>query len=317
MSSGARPDWSDLRLGLFVLAAVVPVAAGVFWLDEIQRLFAEGPELVVTADEIHGLEPGDGVWVAGHTAGRVTEISFVGTEGPEAGRVAVRLVLLRDAAPALRSDATARIGSGALLEPPVVKLSPGSPDAPPYDFADTLEVSALPGLEEFRALADSGRTALEQLREDADALARELEAGSGTLPRLRRDPELVARLARQRTRLARLEQAWNGNGMGALWRDTALHARAGVVAKRLRETSAATGADSTGGPAARIPPALGVLRARVDRLSRRLDAAEGTLGRLGADDELRRQEERTRALLDSLLAESMRHPLRFLHFRLF
>lgn len=317
MPDAARSDWSDLRLGLILLATAVPVAAGVFWLDEIQRLFVEGPELVVTADEIHGLAPGDGVWIAGHPAGRVTDISFVGSEGEEAGRVAVRLVLLRGAAPALRRDAQARIGSGALLEPPVVKLSPGSPGAPPYDFADTLAVSTLPGLEEFRALADSGRTALESLRGATDALGREMEDGSGTLPRLRRDPELVARLGRARTRASELRQAWNGGGAGAVWRDTSLRDRGAEVAGRLRELSAAIAADSSAGAAARIPPALDELRARADRLSRRLEAAEGTLGRLDADEELHRQAERNRALLDSLLVESREHPLRFLHFRLF
>lgn len=317
MPDAARFHWSDVRLGLLLLAAAVPAAIGIFWLDAIQRLFVEGPQLVVTADEIHGLAPGDGVWIAGHTAGRVTGISFVGTEGEEAGRVAVRLVLLRDAAPALRRDAQARIGSGALLEPPIVKISPGSPDAPPYDFADTLAVSTLPGLEEFRALADSARVALESLRGATDGLKRELEEGSGTLPRLRRDPELVARLERSRTRATDLRQAWNGNGAGAVWRDTSLHARARRVAGRLRELSSAIVADSAVGAAAQIPPALDGLRARADRLSRRLEAAEGTLGRLGADDELRWQTEHTRALLDSLLVETKERPLRFLHFRLF
>ncbi|MGD8495881.1 MAG: MlaD family protein [Gemmatimonadales bacterium] len=317
MPDVARTHWSDVRLGLILLAAAVPLAIGVFWLDEIQRMFVEGPQLVVTADEIHGLEPGDGVWIAGHAAGRVTEISFVGTAGEEAGRVAVRLVLLRDAAPALRRDAQARIGSGALLEPPVVKISPGSPGAPPYDFADTLAVSTLPGLEEFRALADSGRAALESLQGAAGTLKRELETGSGTLPRLRRDPELVARLQRSRTRAAALRQAWDESGAATVWRDTVLHARAAGVADRLRDLSTAVAADSTLGAAAQIPPALDALGARANRLSRRLEAAEGTLGRLGADDELRRQTERTRALLDSLLVESKERPLRFLHFRLF
>jgi hypothetical protein len=217
----------------------------------------------------------------------------------------------------MRSDAEARIGSSSLLAPPVVKLDPGSPNAPPYDFSDTLAVSMLPGLEEFRTLADSGRTALARLQQDAGALGREMETGSGTLPRLRRQPELLAELDRQRDRYRDLRHAWGDDGLGAAWRDTSLHAQAGAVGERLQGLVREQTAEDRTGPAERLPAAAQALRSRANRLAGRLEAADGTLGRLANDDELRRQAERTRSLLDSLLVESMAHPLRFLHFRLF
>lgn len=317
MPSGAQPGWSDLRVGLAVLICAVPLAAGVFWLDALRRVLVEGPELVVVADEISGLEPGADVWVAGSPAGRVTSISFVGTHGGDPGRVAVRLVLRREARLVVRSDAEARIGSSSLLAPPVIKLTPGSPDAPPYDFSDTLAVSTQPGLEEFRTLADSGRTALARLQEEVGALGREMETGAGTLPRLRREPELLAELGRQRVRSRDLRRAWDGDGLGAAWRDTSLRARAAEVGERLRGVASELTADRRAGPAARLPEAADALRSRATRLARRLEAADGTFGRMANDDELRRQAERTRSLLDSLLVESTAHPLRFLHFRLF
>lgn len=317
MPSGATPGWDDLRVGLAVLICLVPLAVGVFWLDALRRVLVEGPELVVLADEISGLEPGADVWVAGSPAGRVTSISFVGTHDGDPGRVAVRLVLRREAGPVVRSDAEARIGSSSLLAPPVVKLSPGSPNAPPYDFSDTLEVSTLPGLEEFRMLADSGRTALVRLQEDVGALGREMESGSGTLPRLRRQPELLAELDRQRVRYHDLRSAWGEDGLGAAWRDTSLRAQAGNVGERLRGLVGEVTAEDRARPAERLPAAAEALRSRATRLAGRLEAADGTLGRLANDDELRRQAERTRSLLDSLLVETTAHPLRFLHFRLF
>jgi len=317
MPSGAQPGWSDLRVGLAVLICAVPLMAGVFWLDALRRALVEGPELVVVADEIFGLETGSNVWVAGRPAGRVTAISFVGTEGGDPGRVAVRLVLLREAAPALRRDAEARIGSSALLAPPVVKLSPGSPEEPPYDFSDTLVVTNLPGVEEFRALADSGRVAVAHLRKEMSELGHELETGSGALPRLRRDPSLLDELGRQRKRYDDLRRAWDGGGPGAAWRDTALRVEAGVIAERLRGVAGSPTGDSLAAALTRLPATLEALQGRADRLARRLEAADGTFGRMANDDELRRQMERTRSLLDSLLIESTTHPLRFLHFRLF
>ena len=59
------------------------------------------------------------------------------------------------------------------------------------------------------------------------------------------------------------------------------------------------------------------LTARMDRLSRRLEVADGTLGRLGRDGELAAQIETTRSRLDSLLIDAKSRPLRYLRFRLF
>ncbi|MFW6084955.1 MAG: MlaD family protein [Gemmatimonadota bacterium] len=318
MRPRAPLGWRDVRTGVGVLLLLIPVAGGVFFLDSLRRIFLEGPSLVVVADDIRGLATSADVWVAGHPAGRVAEISFLGSgEGAER-RVAVRLVLLRDAAPALRRDAEAHIGGSALLEPAVVKLTPGSPDAPPFDFADTLSVSPTLDIDDFRALADSGRAAAGDPSEELDALGEELRTGSGTLPRLRRDPQVRALLARQETRLASLREAWTReSGLRALVADSALRAGAGRIAGRTEGLTSDTAAVRTAEVRERLREALDSLAERTDRISRRIDDGEGTLGRLATDEELRDQAARTRALVDSVRTELLRNPLRHLRFRLF
>lgn len=311
-------DWPDVRTGVAVLLLLIPLATGIFFLDALRRAFLEGPALVIAADDIRGLETDSDVWVAGRPAGRVASISFLGSGEGDERRVAVRLVLLREAAPMLRRDAEARIGGSALLAPAVVKLTPGSPDAPPYDFADTLPVSPVLDVEDFRALADSGRTVAAALASELDALGAEMEGGPGTLPRLRRDTALRERLERQETKIATLREAWRReSGLRALVADTAIRARAGRIAGRLDSLRADPGAARVADAREELREALASLSERTARISGHIDAGRGTLGRFATDEELREQAARTRALVDSVRTELMANPLRYLHFRLF
>lgn len=309
-------DWYRLRSGLLVLGGLALLSFAVFFLDTVRRELLEGPTLVLLADEIRGLAPGADVWVAGKPAGRVTAVRFVDRGETDPGRVALRVVLLNDAAPALRRDAQASIGSSSLLAPPVVKLSPGTPSTPPYDFSDTLEVTPAPDLRTFRALADTGRAAMDSLAVELTELQDLMASGTGTLPRMRRDSGLVDRLTRRRSQAALLVDAWSGpTGLGAFVRDPSAPAglrSSGASVRQLME-------DVTGDRPYRdsIPAATDALHARALRLAGRIDAAEGTLGRMANDDELRIQTGQARLQLDSLLADVAAHPLRYLHFRLF
>jgi hypothetical protein len=219
----------------------------------------------------------------------------------------------------LGRDARAHIGRSALLAPAIVKLDPGSPGAPPFDFADTLVVPTALDIDDFRALADSGRHAVNELKADLERLAGELETGRGTVARLGRDPALAGDLARQRGRAAALRAAWREeSGLRALLPDTTVRRGATRIGTALG-TLASLVADTA--PAVRtrheLADALASMRARIGRLAGRLDLAEGTLGRMATDDELRKQTARTRAALDSLRMDAAADPLRFLRFRLF
>lgn len=310
--------WRDVRTGVVVLLLLVPIVAGIFFLDALRRAFLEGPALVIAAEDIRGLETGSDVWVAGRPAGRVARISFLGSgEGAE-NRVAVRLVLLRDAAPMLRRDARAHIGGSALLEPPVVKLTPGSPDAPPFDFADTLTVTPVLDVDDFRALADSGRAAVKILSAELEALDATMRTGSGTLPRLQRDSTLRARIGRQAARAAALREAWHREeGVRALLADTALRARSGRIGARMDSLTADSAALRVEEVREELRETVASLSERTERISERIEAGHGSLGRFATDEELRMQAERTRALVDSVRAELLANPLRYLRFRLF
>ncbi len=299
-----------------MLATLILLAVGIFFVDTLRREFLEGPTVILLADDIRGLTPGADVWVAGKPAGRVKSISFIGSGSSEPGRVALQVILLREAVPSLRADATAQIGQSSLLAPPVVKFRPGSPEAPPFNFADTLTVTPVPGIETFRALADSGRVAVALLSEDLARLESELATGDGTLPQLRRHPEVAGQLKAIGQRAELLRESWaRSGGFRQLARDSVSLARMARLSESMNTLSGQASARAS--EFEPILQALQELRARNERLDASLRAARGTAGRLLYDGELQLQTERTRALSDSLQAELAADPLRWLRFRLF
>ncbi len=312
-----RPDsWQDVIPGITVLIVVIPLVVGVFFVDSLRRALIEGPTVIVLADEIRGLAPGANVWVAGKPAGRVQSIAFVGSGSSDPGLVALRIILLRQAAPMLRADATVRIGRSALLSPPVVKFRPGSPDALPYDFADTLTVTPGSDIQTFRALADSGRVAVTRLSAELARLKTEMASGRGSLPRLRRDPVLAGNLIALGDRMAILNESLAGvTGFWQLAGDSVSRERIARLAESINTISQQ--ADARAGALEPIYQALDEISARIARLDNHLRSSAGTAGRLLYDGELQLQSERTRAQLDSLQLELAAQPFRWLRFRLF
>jgi hypothetical protein len=312
-----RPDnWQDVIPGVILLATLILLAVGIFFLDTLRREFLEGPSVILLADDIRGLVPGADVWIAGKPAGRVRSISFVDSGSSAPGRVALRVTLLRDAVPTLRSDAIAQIGKPSLLAPPVVKFRPGSPGAPPFNFADTLTVTPVPGIETFLAFADSGRVAIAALSGDLKRLESELSTGHGTLPQLRRNPEFAEGLMAVGRRAARLRESWAGSGgFRQLTGDSVSRTQVARLVESMSTLSVQAAARSNS--FAPITPALQDLTDRYGRLNTSLRAARGTAGRLLYDGELQLQIERTRAKSDSLRLELRTDPFRWLQFGLF
>ena len=316
MHNQRRDQWRDVIPGVAILLATIPLAVGIFLLDSVRRSLTEGASIVVLAQEVGGLVPGADVWIAGKPGGRVRSISFVDREDNGPGELALDIVLGREAARALRADASVTIGSSALLAPPVVKFEPGSPGVPPIAFGDTLRAVSGPDMDTFRAFADSGRTALAEMTAELERLATELERGDGTIPRSLRDTALTRILGDIRAEAAVLKHSWTTRSeLGPLLVDSLAMTSLGNLAESSARLSEQ--ADLRRESLAEAGLALDRLRARVDRMHRAMQAGMGTAGRLLYDGELEGQSIRARAQLDSLRMELTANPLAWLHFRLF
>lgn len=311
MAPGRREiGWPPVRTGVLLMTLLAAVAAVVFSLDVVLRELAEGPELTIRASAARELTPGAEVWVAGVPAGRVVSVRFPDRPGGTAP-VLIRAVLREEAAPLLRSDATAAIHQSALLAPAVVDVRPGTAAAP-FDFSDTLRARTLVGAEDLRARLDSLAVELRALRPLGRRLGRRLEEGPGTLAALRSDTALLRELRSLADRADGLAAEIPRGTAGRLAADDRLMETWGGLARRTRRI--ARGLDERTGP---VATALDSLAASASVVARRLEEGRGSLARFAGDAALAREARTMRARMDSVRNEVLYAPLRWLRFGLF
>lgn len=297
-----------------LLAGLTALLAAIFLSDVLLRELTEGPRLTVVAAEAAELQPGSEVWIAGVPAGRVTSVRMRPPEASGRRPVLVRAVLREGAGRTLRADAEARIRASSLLAPSVVAIRPGR-SGRPFDYSDTLEAEPRLDREDVLGRADSLARALAGLEPLADSLRRRLTEGPGTLAALRRDERLLRRLGRAGEALRRLAERIPRGTAARLAADTAARASLRRIARGARSLSEQ--AVQLRARRDSLRRQLDTLAARLDELGRHLEAGRGTLGRWLRDGALQRQRRLLRARMDSVTAELLVDPLRWLRFRLF
>lgn len=308
-----RLRWDELRTGSVLLVVLFLVLTAVFVSDIVAREISEGPRLIVTVEEARDLEPGSGVWVAGVPAGRVTAIRFREPSARGPRPVVIRAMLRESAAGMLRADATATIRASALLAPAVVDIRPGTDEAAPYDFADTLVAERQVGQEEIEARADSLLRRLRGVEPLAARMQERLREGPGTYARLAADTALRARLSRASAAATRIMERGPEGSAARLAADTALASTLRRALERIREAAP----EGRAGPDPALAAEMEELSRRLERLRARLAAGRGSWGRVLHDRALERERRLLEARVDSVRAEILSDPFRWIRFRLF
>ena len=190
----------QVRIGAFVLAALVVLLGLIYLLGAQARLFEARYDLVVEFTEVGGLLPGATVRLAGVQVGRVRSVAL--PEGP-GGKVRVTLNIARRFADRIRRDSVASIETQGLLGDKLVEISLGSPSAPalgPGESLATREPTELSRLtaEGFQILRSVARLS-DNLSSTVEAFNQSgtLETFSATLESSGRAAEQIGRVARQ------------------------------------------------------------------------------------------------------------------------
>lgn len=173
--------WSQLKIGILTLAALLLAAVFIYLVGDQGGFFWQQYRLKTRFANVQGLQTGAAVRMAGVTVGSVDALDFVGAE------VEVTVRVSRDLQDRVTTDSRASIGSLSLLGAAVVEISPAVtgrvlqageyvPSGAPYgQLAD---------------VADRATIGLEEVTE----LIRELRAGTGTLGQLLSDDTLYLEL---------------------------------------------------------------------------------------------------------------------------
>ena len=334
--------WSELKIGVLTVSAIVMATVLIFLLSGEGGFFWQRYPLKTVFSSIAGLKTGAPVRVAGVEVGSVTGLAFVGD------RVEVVMEISRDMQSRVTSTSSASLGSISLLGEAAVDITASSEGTPVPEWGYVPSGRAAGSLTEVTTQAAEGI-------EELTGLLRDIRSGSGTIGRLVTDESLYVQMnavvaAAEKVVLNVSE----GRGtLGRLANDPAaakaleaslqnfeavtarMRAGEGSLGKLLNDdalartlTSTTTNLDSITGQISRGEGTAGKLiteRELYDRLnsmSERLDTVmmglqqgEGTAGRLLQDRELYDNMNGAVAELRQLVQDIRADPRKFLNVR--
>jgi len=288
--------WSELRIGLLTIAAVVIAAVTIFMLTGGKGFFWQRYTLKTRFDNVAGLKAGSPVRVAGVDVGSVTDVSLVEE------RVDVTFYVNKAQRERITTGSKAELGSISLLGEYAVDITPSTkgdpipdggfvPSKPPKAQLADVGDAVNKGVERLNVMIEdvrAGKGTVGKLMTDqqlfdemtrfvaaANALTRGIQQGRGSVGKLLNDPKAAEALERSLRSvddmLARVNQ---GQGsLGKLLKDDAFSA-------------ALTGAT-----------------ANLDTLTARFNRGEGTLGKLATNDELFNRLNSATNRLDALMTK--------------
>ena len=334
--------WSELKIGLLTISAIVIATSLIFLLGGEGGFFWQRYPLKTIFPSIVGLKPGAPVRVAGVEVGSVTGVAFVGD------RVEVVMEISRDMQSRVTSTSVASLGSISLLGEAVVDITASSEGTPVPEWG------YIPSGRAVGSLADVTTQAAEGI-DELTGLLQDIRAGRGTVGRLVTDDDLYSRMnAVMEAAEQVIRDVSDGHGtLGRLANDPAaaqaleaslqnfeavtarMRAGEGSLGKLLSDdalaetlTSTTTNLDSITGRISRGEGTAGMLISerelydRLNSMSERLDAVmmglqqgEGTAGQLLQDRELYDNMNSAIGELRQLVQDIRADPRRFLNVR--
>lgn len=276
--------WTELRVGLFVLATVAILATFIFYVTGEGALFARHEELKTYLPDVSGLKSGAPVRLAGVEIGTVHRVGLSDFRDDPARHTEVFFRVRTDYQEDIRTDSQAFITTEGLLGESVLEITRGvsGTRVPPG--------GTIPGSQ--RGNIKQVVQNVEKITGDISILTADMRAGKGTVGKLIEDPALYNR-ARQAVdefqsltrraaagegtlgKLVVSEELYNqlkgtANSFDEVVRD--LRAGQGTLGKLIYDTTVYDKASS--------------VVERADRIVARVEAGEGTLGKLVTEDKL-------------------------------
>ena len=116
--------WSELKIGVLTIFALVIVAITIFMLTGGKGFFWQRYSLKTRFSNVAGLKPGSPVRVAGKEVGSVTEIEFAGEQ------IDVTFQVNKEIRDKITTESIATLGSVSLLGEGAVDVTPSSAGTP-------------------------------------------------------------------------------------------------------------------------------------------------------------------------------------------
>lgn len=192
MPAAQKVRWSQLRVGLMALAALIIIGVLIFLLTGDRSLFTDKAVLYTYMDDSAALATGSPVRLNGILVGDVTDVSLSGDHTPQR-IIRVTMNVERDKLNRIPVDSVAAISAENVLGTKFINIKMGQSEVTVQPGA---EISAL-DTREFEEVVQQSYTLLASLQgilKRVDAVVGLIEAGKGSIGRLLVDEELYNRL---------------------------------------------------------------------------------------------------------------------------
>jgi phospholipid/cholesterol/gamma-HCH transport system substrate-binding protein len=290
MAQRKQLTWTELRVGIFVLAGLAILAVAIFYVTGAGFL---GPKyrLLTYLPEVEGLETGAPVRLDGVAIGNVQSIGLTPQPQDSAHNITLVLRIDKKYQKEIRTDSTASLITEGLLGNRYVTISRGL----------TGEVIAangvVPGKEEaaMKQMVERGADLMQNLgalSDDLRGIVADVHKGNGTLGKLMNDPALYNHLNSTAGKLDTVVSSiQRGQGtLGKLVASDEFYNKTSVAVDHLNNVLAAV-QDQTGtmGKLVYDPAVYNSAQGLIDKGNTLLDGVnqgQGTLGKLVHDDAL-------------------------------
>jgi len=332
--------WSELKLGVLTIAAVIIAAMTIFLVTGGRGFFWQRYTLKTRFGNAAGLKAGAPVRLAGVEVGSVKTVTVEGEQ------VDITFEVNKDYRNQITTASIAQLGSVSLLGQGSVDITASTngtpipengyvrPGPPPAQLSDITE-TANKGIQDISGLVHdvrSGKGTVGKLMTDdqlyaemqqfvatAGELARSIRQGRGTLGKLVNDPKTADELEASLKNIQTMTEQINaGQGsLGKLLKDETFANSLNGATSNLQElVGRLNRGEGTAGKLITDPSLfnrLNELSARFDQLLARLDEGQGTAGQLLKDKQLYENMNGAVADLRSLLANIQKDPKKYLN----
>lgn len=219
--------WSQVKVGIFIVCALIFLAGGILLMGKQTKLFVPKGELSVIMTDVAGLKVGAPVWLAGVDVGAVVRIGF---EHPRAtNEVEVGLEVDREAIRKIGPDSVITVKTRGLMGEKYVDITPSRI----YSELPAKRLYGTPVAKLDDVMAKAG-TAFDQLNQ----IVAKVNRGEGTLGKFAENPQLYDNLVRLTTELrVFVDSANRGEGtLGKLSRSSEPYDRLMSILTRADDT---------------------------------------------------------------------------------
>ena len=174
--------------GLFVLAGLTILIAGILVLGGKNQAFSKTILLKAVFEDVNGLAKGNNVWYAGVKIGTVKQVAFTGN------KVEVTFSVDESVKHLIHQDTKAKLSTDGLIGNKIILLYGGSPAVPAVTAGANLSVENVLSPEVvMNTLQDNNKNFLE-ITNNFKTITKGLVEGKGTVGKLLTDSSLVTSL---------------------------------------------------------------------------------------------------------------------------